>query len=67
MTWNRSALPAVNEPLAFRVVIVPADAHCLPCIDCCNQDGVAGKPIAAADETEPKAPVAEIQPWPRYA
>src|SRR5580693_3967702 len=34
MNRNGSDLPAVNEPLVFLVVIVPADARCLPCIDC---------------------------------
>jgi hypothetical protein len=34
MNRNNSALPAVNKSLVFLVVIVPANARCLPCIDC---------------------------------
>jgi hypothetical protein len=55
-------LPTANESLLFIFVIVPANEHCMPCIDCCNQEGVADQIIAAADETGPKALVAEIQP-----
>jgi hypothetical protein len=31
---NGPALAVVNESLVFLVVIVPADARCLSCIDC---------------------------------
>src|ERR1700722_13220121 len=34
MNRNGPALPTVNKSLVFLVVIVPADAGCLPCIDC---------------------------------
>jgi hypothetical protein len=59
-------LPTANESLLFLFVIVPANEHCLPSIDCCNQEGVADQTIMAADETKPKELVGEIQPWPHF-